>query len=127
MQTREDHLAVARDLTMKAARWLALLRFQGRPGTPMFLFGLSTYHDMFDPDATDVARFLACKRMLPAVERQKVVESWKAEEALALNGPMKPHRLEWHTTLLCAALETVADLLREAIDRFRSAGTSAEE
>lgn len=120
MKGEDDRIAEARELTVRAAQWLALLRFQVRPGAPMFLPGLSTYHDMFHPDGTDVARFSACKRMLPAVERQTLVESWKGEEAFALNGPTRPHRFERHTTLRGAALETAAELLRQAIDRFHA-------
>lgn len=115
MAGREDLLAEARDLAVKAGGWLAILRFQCRPGAPMFLAGISTYHDMLDPDAADAARCAACACLLPAVDRQVGIETWRAGEALArIPGGDRPGP-EWRTTERGAALEAIAELLRRPL------------
>lgn len=125
MAGREDLLAEARDLAVKAGGWLAILRFQCRPGAPMFLAGISTYHDMLDPASPDAARCAACACMLPAVDRQVGIETWRAEEALArIPGGDRPGP-EWRTTERGAALEAIAELLRRAIGLYGSAGIPA--
>lgn len=122
-----DCLAEARERTLRAARWLRLLSFQTRPGAPFFLPGVSTYHDMFDPVASDEKRHTACKAMLPSVARQVDIERWKCEEARAVIPESDPYGLEWCTTHRGAALETLADLLREAIGLYEAADRKRDD
>ena len=81
MESRKTCIARAEDLTLRAAQWLALLKFQTRPGAPIFMPGITTYQAMFDPAASDDERRAACNAMLPAVRRQVELERWKGEDA----------------------------------------------
>jgi hypothetical protein len=97
------------------------MRFQMRPGAPVFSEGLSTYADMLDPASSDERREAACRRLLTAVERQATIEAWKTEDRYVQERLPDRYGVEWKTTLHGAALETVAELLSNAIQEFEAA------
>ena len=112
----------ARALTLRAAQWLALIRFQVRAGAPTFTPDVSTYHDMFDPAAADERRLAACRRMHEVLRRQAELERWAAEGIRAQSHPRDPYGREWMTTPRGAILETIAGRLSEAVETFEAAG-----
>ena len=112
----------ARALSLRAAQWLALIRFQVRAGAPTFTPDISTYHDMFNSAAPDERRLAACRRMHEAMRRQAELERWAAEGIRAQSHPRDPYGREWMTTPRGAVLETIAGTLSEAVETFEAAG-----
>lgn len=112
-------LTRARHLTRLAAQWLQLLRFRTRAAAPVFASGVSTYHAMLDPHATDSERLAECLAMLPHVLRQVVIEHVAGEATYADTRPMDPYQAHWQTTERGAALTIIAAQLTEAIRIFR--------
>lgn len=114
-------LARAQHLTRLAAQWLQLLRFQTHAAAPVFAPGVSTYHAMLDPHATDSERLGACLAMLPHVLRQVIIEHVAGEAAYADTRQIDPYRAHWQTTERGAALTVIAARLTKAIGIFRQA------
>jgi hypothetical protein len=112
--------ALVRGRALEAARWLALTRFRGRPTGPVFSPLISTYADMFDPDA-ELPRLLeACRGMREQVARQIVVEQIVAEEIWAGRDRIDdPYRLAWRKSERGALLEMVARILDDALTAGR--------
>lgn len=122
MESHEEIIVGARSLAVQAARWLVLIRFQFRPGAPVFSAGISTYGEMLNPSGADDKCNAACAHLLPAVERQAVIEGWKGAEERLMRRAEDPFGLEWRTTERGAILETAAELLRAALSRYQDAG-----
>lgn len=120
-ETSMTALELAQDLSLRAARWLELLRFQPAPGGVVFSRSMTTYHDMLNTSASDARKLGACRSLLASVRRQAEMEEWKARSEIGVpREDLYGH--EWHTTLRGAALETVAEQLDDAIAAFHAAG-----
>ena len=116
-----NRLDEGRALALRAAQWLALIRFQAFAGAPFFSPGLQQYDDLFDPDGSDARRLDACKRMLEAVRRNAELERLSFEVKHADHRSVDPYGLEWPTTSRGAVLQTIADLLEDAVERLEVA------
>lgn len=113
---RDQHRQeTGRAFALKAARWLALTRFQSSRDAPFFSPGLQQYEDLFDPNSSDERRLDACRRMLSAVERNAELERLTFEVRGKDRRERDPYRREWRTTKHGAVLETIAEILTTAI------------
>lgn len=121
-ETTIDSLTAAREKTRLAARWLHVLHFKPSPGGPSVSPSLQAYHDILDPEATDVRRLAACKALAPAVLRAIVVEREKGKVVHANERAADPYGAHWRTTERGAALEMIGKLLAGAIESFDAAG-----
>lgn len=117
----ERSLAHARAHALEAARLLRLLAFQTHPRAPVFMPGISTYREMFDPDAPDERRLAACHRYIDPVQRAAALEqlSIPAEPPSELRDP---YGLEVRTTRRGYLLELCSGHLGTAVVAFLSSG-----
>ena len=122
MQTnRANTLERARSLNRHAGQWLDLINFSAHDAAAMFSSSMTTYHDMLDPDATDLARLSACRAMLRHVRRRLEGERLEGEAVYARNRPIDPYGLHWQITPYGATLDAIARLLSDAIAIFEAA------
>ncbi|MGX9854565.1 hypothetical protein ACR03S_03840 [Limimaricola variabilis] len=126
MDRQEEFRANARLCTIRAARWLSLIRYQVRSAAPMFSAGISTYDDMLDPTSTDDRRLRACIAMRAALLRSVRLEELIAEGQWDHDIRRDPHGQEWRITPRGAVLEAIADLLDLAIADYVAAEDSSK-
>lgn len=125
MDRQEEFRANARLYTIRAARWLSLIRYQVRSAAPVFGAGISMYDDMLAPTSTDDQRLRACTAMRAALLRTVELEKLLAEERWRHDMRLDPHGQEWRITRRGAVLEAIADLLGLAIADYLAAGNSS--
>lgn len=115
------HLQRAQELSRRAAKWLALIRFRSHAAAPSFSESVSHYNVLLSRDAPDAERLESCRTMLVSVRRQLVVEELNANATIATERPTDPYGAEWRITERGAVLHVIADLLSEAIGSFEIA------
>ncbi len=123
MEETSCDVETTRLFAIRAACWLALIRFQVHLGAPVFGPGVTTYDDMLCPDTTDARRFAACATLLSAVRRHADQEAFVGESRWHQSRPLDPYGQAWRTTERGAVLEAIAELLKKSVATTKGAKT----